>query len=226
LLNQGYAVIVGVMPTQNSQGQTTWGHFVVVTGKQGGSYTIDDPGWPNSRTTLDAYGNVFETRGYVADPPDVSAIDISVVAPGSGVNVLLTDPHGNKAGIGSSGTLFGSIPNSVHFIDAIAGLGSSQPPTGVSQYVCVESPESGLYGIEVSGIDAGSTSYDLLETAFAPDGSELWSHEISGAVSACSVDQYSITYATPEPSTIALLLAASLGLGGVALRRRWHPTKR
>ena len=129
LLSQGHPVIVAVNPTQNSQGQTQWGHFVVVTGKQGSSYTINDPGWPNSRTTLDAYNNVFETRGYVADPPDVSAIDISVAAPGSGVNLLLTDSHGNKTGIDGSGIRSESIPNSVHFIDAIVGLDSNQPPT-------------------------------------------------------------------------------------------------
>ena len=43
------------------------GHFVVVTGKQGSSYTIDDPGWP-SRTTLDAYNNEFEMRGACGGP--------------------------------------------------------------------------------------------------------------------------------------------------------------
>ena len=203
LLDQGHPVIVGVHPSIDSQGQTVWGHFVVVTGKQpDGNYTIADPGY-SGRTTLASYNNVFETRGYVADPPNVSEIDMSVVAPGSGVNLLLTDSHGNKTGIDGTGGRFELIPGSAHFIDAIVGVDSDQPATDVSQYIQVEHPELGDYGIEIRGIDAGSASYSLMETAFAPDGSQLWSKEISGVVAAGSVDQYSITYATPEPATLA-----------------------
>jgi hypothetical protein len=186
------------------------------------------------------YNNVFQTRGYVkvvtgggttnnsaihnqsvgASDPDLSAIDISVVAPGSGVNLLLTDPNGNKTGIDNSGAQFQVIPNSVDFLDGIAGLNSSGPPADVSQYVSVSTPELGNYEIELSGIDAGETSFNLIETAFAPDGSQLWSNEIPGTVGAGAVDQYSITYAVPEPGTIGLLLTASLGLVGVMLHHR------
>ena len=156
----------------------------------------------------------------MADPPDVSTIEISVVVQGGGANVLVTDPSGNKTGIDGSGTKFVLIPNSVDFVDGIVGLDSDQPPADISQYISVETPNLGVYGIQVRGIDAGQTSYELLETAYAPDGSQLWSNEIFGTVAAGSVDQYSITYAVPEPSTLALLLAASLGLVGVVLHRR------
>ena len=201
LLSLGHPVIVGVNPSVNSQGQTVWGHFVVVTGKQGSTYTIADPGYSN-RPTLASYNNVFETRGYVSDPPDVSEIDISVVAPGSGVNLLLTDSHGNKTGIDGSGGRFELIPGSVHFIDAIVGVDSDQPATEVSQYIQVQLPQSGDYGIEIRGIDASPTSYSLRETAFAPDGSQLWSNEIIGVVAPGSVDQYSIRYTVPEPAML------------------------
>lgn len=214
LLSQGHPVIVGVNPGLNSEGQRVWGHFVVVTGKQGSTYTIADPGY-SGRTTLDAYNNVFETRGYVADPPDVSEINISVVAPGNGVNLLLTDSHGNKTGIDGSGGRFELIPGSVHFMDAIAGVDSDQPPTEASQYVHIELPELGDYGIEIRGIDADPTSYNLIQTAFAADGSELWHKEIAGVVAAGSVDQYTVNYAVPEPASLGLL-----AIGAVAMLRR------
>src|SRR5262249_37217147 len=62
-LCKGFPVIVGVNGNK---------HFVLVTGKQGNQFLIKDPGYA-TRTTLDAYNNQFETRGYVADPPgDIS----------------------------------------------------------------------------------------------------------------------------------------------------------
>ena len=44
-------------------------HFVLVTGIDGNTFYINDPGY-SSRTTLNAYGNDFELRGYVSDPPN------------------------------------------------------------------------------------------------------------------------------------------------------------
>ncbi len=208
-------VIVGV---NYSATYNAWTHFIVVTGKQGSTYTIADP--DSSATTLAAYGNLFETRGYVTDPTDLSAVEISVVAPGSGVDLLLMDSHGNKTGIDETGGRFELIPNSVHFIDAIAASGLS--PSDVSELIDVAGPESGNYGIEVRGIDAGQTSYELYETAFAPDGTQLWHKEISGTVAAGAVDQYLLTYAVPEPGTLALLGVGAFGLLGYA-RRRTRP---
>jgi hypothetical protein len=219
LLSNGYPVIVGVNPHVDSQGKTEWWHFVVVTGKQGSTYTITDPGRPE-RTTLDAYSNVFETRGYVKDPIDVSRIAISVGASGSGVNLLLVDSDGNKTGIDGSNGRFELIPGSVHFIDALTDLESTESATSVSQYIQVEHPELGDYNIEIRGIDASSTSYSLLETAFAPDGTQLWCHEISGIIAAGSVDQYSFTYAVPEPSSFVLFIVGSVSLLAYAWRRR------
>ena len=113
LLREGHQVIVAVA----APGQKTVGtHYVLVTGKQNdGSYTIDDPGYPSNKT-LDAYNNVFETRGYVTDPSNLGDIDISAAAVGSGVNVLLTDSYGNKTGIDGAGQRSELIPNSVHFV--------------------------------------------------------------------------------------------------------------
>ena len=48
-------------------------HFVLVTGIDGNTFYINDPGYAG-RTTLAAYDSAFETRGYVSDPPDVSAV--------------------------------------------------------------------------------------------------------------------------------------------------------
>ena len=77
-LCRGFPVVVGV--NNNS-------HFVLVTGKRGEQFLINDPRYAE-RTTLDAYGNRFETRGYVdqAGGPtlqsvatsDASALSLSV----------------------------------------------------------------------------------------------------------------------------------------------------
>ena len=97
LLSQGHDVLVSVEP-----GPTGWGHMVLVTGTQGSSYTIYDPAMGPASTgtrTLDYYTGGFELRGYVSDPPDLSEIDVSVVASGSGANLLVTDPDGSVTGI-------------------------------------------------------------------------------------------------------------------------------
>lgn len=213
-LSEGHLVIVGV--NQNAQGNST--HFVVVTAKQGETYAIIDP-WSGSRSTLDSY-NMYRLTGYVEKSADVSELDISVVAPGSGVNLLLADSHGNKTGIDPDG-YFQSIPESAHFTQAIGGLDSDQLLTDLSQYIQARQPESGDYGIEIRGIDATPTPYTLFERAFAPDGSLLWSREISGTVASDSVDHYSFTYAAvPEPSTITIF---SIGIACfLAFRRRRH----
>jgi probable HAF family extracellular repeat protein len=245
-LEQGYPVIVRVSANNRS-------HFVVVTRKEGNTYSIVDPFYPTddeNHTTLDAYNNHFEIRGYVgyptekpsgtysiadsdysdrkalgpyngqfeahthaADPIDVSGIVLSVVAPGSGVNLLLTDFDGNKTGIDGSGGRFELIPDAVHFIDSIAPLDDAgQPPTDIAQYIQVDYPTSGTYEVEVRGIDADLTPYNLIEIAFAPDGRQLWRHEISGVVGLGSTDQYAFTYTAPEPSSVTLL-----GIGGMLL---------
>ena len=220
LLSAGHKVVVGVELTTNPQGNTVPGHYVVVTGTQGSTYSIYDPTWYHPQTTLDGYPGGFKIGGYVSDPSDLSAIYISAAGPGDGVNILLTDPQGNKTGIDPSGSNFEAVPNSFHFIDGIVPAGSTGPAPEVLQYVDVDGPELGNYGIEISAIDAVPTSYDLMETAFAPDGTELWQREISGTVAPGSPDQYSFTYAVPEPGTLALLVTASLGLVGLALHRR------
>ncbi len=211
LVNQGDKVIVAV---HYSSTDTAWNHFVVVTGTQGSTFTIDDPANPNSRTLLSAYDNVFETRGYVTDPTDLSEIDISVVGSGSGANILLTDPSGNKTGINVAGVRSELIPNSAHFIDTLFGLDS------VSQYIQVDTPALGDYGVDIRAAGADPTTYTLMETAFTPDGTELWNREITGTVAPGSVDQYSFTYAVPEPSTVALLGVAAIGLFGYVRRRK------
>ena len=73
-------------------------------------------------------------------------------------------------------------------------LGLTAPPNGFSQYISVQNPASGGYSIQIRDIDAILTSYSLMETAFAPDGSELWTYDISGTVAPGSVDQYSLVY--------------------------------
>lgn len=212
-LSEGHLVVVGV--NQNAEGAST--HFVVVTAKQGETYTVVDP-WSGSWSTLDSY-NTFRLTGYVEKSADVSELDISVVAPGSGVNLLLTDFRGNKTGIDPNG-YFQSIPESAHFTQAFGGLDFDESLTDLSQYIQARHPEYGDYGIEIRGIDAMLTPYTLFEKAFAPDGRLLWSREMSGVIGPDSVDRYSITYAVPEPSTITIF---SIGVVCfLAFRRRRH----
>ncbi|MFZ1220617.1 MAG: hypothetical protein WAO00_15085 [Chthoniobacterales bacterium] len=182
-------VVVGVFNNSRGDACNTICHYVLVTGKQSdGKYTIADPG-NASNTTLDAYGNRFETRGYVVPggprilrtSPGISgssAIEQLFVASGGRVRMLVLDPAGHRTGIDPvSGDPTEEIPNSAYFVDSL-----SDDVTGeegeASQSVYVEPPSIGRYEIRVTPSEDGP--FSLLATTRSADGSRATLLSIDG----------------------------------------------
>jgi hypothetical protein len=162
-LSQGIPVIVGV----NFNGNGDPGHFVLVTGKQNGQFLIADPGYANA-TTLDAYGNVFETRGCVGDPPgNVSGLDVSVA---DAADILVVDPLGRVTGYDPAlAGVVEQIPRSVHFSDCLEASDlTGAPGTSTARQVEIYQPLPGTYQIFLVGTNAGS--YRLTLRAFSQTG--------------------------------------------------------
>lgn len=161
---RGCPVIVGVN-LQPRVGRLGAGHFVAVTGRQGSTFRILDPGYKD-RNTLDAYGNVFETRGCVVDPPgDISALEMSI----SNSDLLLENEVGQKAGTDSiTGRTLKQIPRSVSFIDALDNDVSGQVAADIVSYIHAFQPSAGVYRIFTTPLKPGP--HTLIVNAFSQDG--------------------------------------------------------
>ncbi len=194
-LCNGHPVIVGV----NLDANGTPGHFVLVTGKQGDQFLINDPGH-SDRTTLDAYGNQFETRGYVADPPgDISALD---VAAGDGVELLVTDPAARRTGLDpSTSSTIEEIPTSAYFRDQLMDDVTGEPATETGHICQIQQPLQGTYNVTVTGLSAGT--FELSIRVFSQDGSAQPPIVISGIRGAGSVSAFQLQVTTPPGSTSA-----------------------
>lgn len=182
-LNDGFPVIVGV--DFNNNGDP--GHFVVVKGEQNGHFIINDPGHVNA-TNLDYYGNDFETRGYVGDPPgDMSALDVSV---GNAAEVLVVDPLGRQTGYDpGSDTVLEGIPQSSHFADCPENndlTGTSG--TNTSRIIQIFQPLQGHYQIYLIGRNAGIASLDL--RSYLQNGSEGISAGATGSIEPNTIKTY------------------------------------
>jgi hypothetical protein len=150
-------------------------HFVLVTGIDGNTFTINDPGY-TSRTTLGAYGNHFTIVGSVTDPPsDISALYLATAATGTGANLAVTDPQGRVTGLPSgSGQPLNQIPNSVYFVEGpLENLSGPSLDNTTAQFVYVSQPASGTYGFQTSGTTAPSQ----LEVAYAAPNGALQSQQ-------------------------------------------------
>lgn len=211
LLNRGFPVIVSV-PNHGIANS----HFVLVTGKQDSTYTIIDPGYSN-RTTLASYGNQFMTNGYIPDPDDVSELDVAISGGCGDVNVRVVDAQGRATGVDASGQVFEQIPDAMHSSEVLGDLLGDSSATEYGQLVQILTPSAGNYELEVAALNNETTSYAGTVTAFASDGSLLWSLPISGIVNPGSVDRLSFAYATPEPASLSFL---TLGMVAILSRRR------
>jgi hypothetical protein len=144
-------------------------HFVLVTGIDGDTFAINDPGY-QSRTTLQPYGNSFQIVGVVKDPPsDISALYVASSSPGTGVALTVTDPQGHVTGqaTGAASSLKG-IPHSVYFTEGpLENLNGQSSNNTTGQFVYISQPVAGAYSIQTSG----ATGPADLEIAYvAPDG--------------------------------------------------------
>ena len=113
-------------------------HFVLVTGKENGRYTINDPETADParrKTYLDEYKNLqagtwFVLRGFIKDPPDLSELSGWAAASGPGVSVSLVDPEGRVTGFDlTSGQGLAQIRQSSQFFDSLENDVTGAPRT-------------------------------------------------------------------------------------------------
>jgi len=195
-----HPVIVGVTGSDGSFP----GHFVLVTGRDANdTYSIIDP--IGKGTTLDDYGNKFETRGTVVpvvDPPGVSigALDISVGNHGS---LLVTDFSGNQTGfIPESEQIVQNIPNSAYFVDAMANDITSAAPRETAHSAEIFQPATGSYTVVATGFSKGL--YQLSIGAFSQDGSSQPRILVTGNAQPGSTFTYTLAFNAASGSTPVL----------------------
>ncbi len=194
MLCKGFPVIVEVTPVPHQ-------HFVLVTGYQGDTFNIIDPG-RRANTTLAAYGNTFvEIRGYIADPPeDISALDMDV---GNNAELLIVDPAGNRTGFdGSTGSILNDIPHSGHFVDQVTDNDTGTTRFGISHSVLIFQPTPGTYLLRLTGLNSGP--YSISTYAFAQDGSPEVPVTINGVVSAGGLQVFQANVLTTSGSQTIL----------------------
>lgn len=174
-LRQGFPIIVGVDLGANG----VPGHFVLVTGKAENAFTIIDPGH-GQRTTLDAYNNIFETRGWVADPPDdISQFDVAIAPAEGTVDLTVIDQQGMVTGIDpATGVRLEQIANSVHFIDQLNDDVTGEADTSQAQLVHIFRPESSGYVIRTTA--ANNVPYTIIVHRYQPDGGSLATIRLEG----------------------------------------------
>ena len=187
-----HPVIVAVTSTDGSRFP---GHFVLIVGKDGDVYDILDPAGLGS--TLDTYGNKFQTRGSVVptiDPPDqsIGALDISV---DNNATLLVTDGNKNQTGeVESTGKTLQNIPNSSYIVDTIVGDITHEVPSQSGHSVEIFAPADGKYTIAVNGTASGT--YHLSIRAFSRDASPEPDIVLSGTSAPGSVTTYEVSYAS------------------------------
>jgi hypothetical protein len=157
----GTPVVVGVK--LNSDGNP--GHYVLVTGKDGEDFLIANPG-SSVTNRLSQYQYRYETRGHIskvvatapAIPQGKAALDVELAGPQGalfvvgcdGVNLLVTDPLGRRAGVELGGTnRVTEIPGSVSFFDALDDDLTGEEDNSGCHSVYVTRPAQGLF--QVSG---------------------------------------------------------------------------
>jgi hypothetical protein len=170
-------VDIGFSVTKNTFGPQ---HFVLVTGKDKGKYTIVDPSQDRRRHAkqfLEDYKNGqatwFQLVGFIKDPPDLSQITAWVAAPGQGVSLRLIDSQGRVTGFDPvNDRSSAEIPMSSQYFEALEDDVTGAPPEGVSHFVDVFQPTVGLYTLQVSSNSAGEVPYTVSFGGYTVEGSK------------------------------------------------------
>ena len=174
-------------------------HFVVATGIQNTTYSINDP-ISQSITTLQGYNNVFQgMRLYAPTSTDLSTIYISTPAP---TEILITDSLGRRSGKDpNTGIVYSEIPNSFYFLeptlvdDSIEN--ASLPPDGSGiTTLAIINPESGLFNVLVSNL---GTNVVIDFAGYDQDG-EISTKEFSQTIPQGGTQEYTFNY-SPEPGS-------------------------
>ncbi|KKR49312.1 MAG: hypothetical protein UT84_C0033G0006 [Candidatus Curtissbacteria bacterium GW2011_GWA1_40_16] len=176
-------------------------HFVVATGIQGITYSINDP-ISQSITTLQGYNNVFQgMRLYAPTSTDLSTIYISTPAP---TEILITDSSGRRAGKDPiSGIIYTEIPNSFYFLEPALVDDSIEnaplPPSGSGIItLAIINPESGVFNIQVSNL---GTNVAIDFAGYDQDG-EISTKEFSQTIPQGGTQEYTFNYSPEQGSQI------------------------
>jgi hypothetical protein len=224
VLCMGFPVIVGVKLSAGVPG-----HFVIVTGKQGNEFLIDDPAFnvtTNNKTKLSDYSS-FESRGFVTEaswntnPPcgTPRSLQTSATAVGDGsaltvtasnnVELLVVDPNGMRSGYDTTtGIVLEEIPGSVYFRDSLDNDQTGEPADEITHLVQIEHPVQGTYQVTVIGLHEGP--YTVAIEPFSQDGSPQTPTVVQGTAPVGSSGSFQFQYSsTPTPGT---------GLGNISTR--------
>jgi len=195
-LCNGHPVIVGVELDASRRPS----HFVVVTGKENGEYTIADPFFNRTSLSDPAYANNFVIRGYIADPPhDLSELNVAVGADLDAITLAMIDPLGRETGgFGISGST--DIPNSSYTRDILVNDESLVQVLGESHFLDILQPSPGSYRVEVSGSRLGQFSVTL--SSLDSNGTLQNTSAFQGVSSAGSQSTFSVQF-DPAPGSIA-----------------------
>jgi hypothetical protein len=181
-------------------------HFVLVTGPDGSTFDINDPG--NSKATnLNFYNNDFEVRGYVKDPPDDSAMYVASISTNGDVGLSVTNANGQTTGLSAPGaTPADQIPNAIYFDDGPLE-GQSTDDTTV-QYVYIDQPGSENYTIASTGtgdytLDTGGESVSGQSTPATVFTASVSYAEANDVTADSSDGQITLPKLTPEVNVSA-----------------------
>jgi len=167
-------------------------HWVVVTGKVGSDYTINDPSsWSGlNRQWLSQYplwrlGTMVRyERGSSATFP---SLWLYLCSP---AEMLVTDSLGRQTGIDpTTGEEFSEIPGASYGDEFLSPADDSLGTTMHTKVLVL--PEGGTYTVEVTGTSEGS--YTLLAISSGSNG-EVLSQSVTRSVSSGQVDSYLLDY--------------------------------
>jgi hypothetical protein len=171
-------------------------HFVLVTGLDRYTFTINDPGPYADRTTLDAYPT-YQTRGYVTDPAtDLAQLYVASSSTNANLNLSVTNAAGQATGVppGATSPLH-QIPNAVYFVDGpVEDLSGQNPGDATAQFVYIAQPGAGTYGVELSGAGTAIVTTSGVSSAGQPTAATV----VTGSSSSGTPFQFSVSY-DPQP---------------------------
>lgn len=123
-------------------------------------------------------------------PSILTGLSASVHSP---VEMLVTDPSGNKTGYDpTTGTMLNQIPNSSYFVQSLGDDANPTSPPLESKTFYASGVGSGTYKVEVIGTGNGNYTLDLLgyNQAGTSGSSSLTGHTTAGQITTIQV-QYS-----------------------------------
>jgi hypothetical protein len=198
---------------------------VVVWGKRGGEWLIADPIPGGEKLKLSQYGS-YRTRGYVHDPTNLDAIDISTG--NNEVGLTLTASDGSQPGFDPTNGSVQRIGNSAYAVDALLDDETGTAIKGPSSFLVVSSPVAGEYGLTVTGFKLGKYTINLnsyLQNGTIQPTVTLQGFAAPGAASRFQVQLTTIPGVVPDVTRLATPASAladlenSLSLGLITNHR-------